>query len=177
MSISNTTHDYCYRLCAGRAIARSRLVTDSAPLTLSAAEQPKINEWARRFAMSRCPEPPGWSKSAKGSPSTTCQGGRSKHASRGPRRQREGPADREQEDGGGRGARRGWSVGRAGCPEKRGAYLLVGLSSQPPSSGGHGRARSTPGSRPMRIDDEEGQEGAVGTPKATSSTRAAYASF
>ena len=32
-------------------------------------------------------------------------------------------------------------------------------------------------SRPMRIDDDEEQEGAVGTPKATSSTRAAYASF
>ena len=38
MSISNTTHDYCYCLCAGRAIVRSRLATDSAPLTLPAAE-------------------------------------------------------------------------------------------------------------------------------------------
>ena len=126
--------------------------------------------------MSRCPEPPGWSKSAKGSPSTTCQGGRSKHASRGPRRQREGPADRDTEEGRERGARRGWSVGGAGCPEKRGAYLRVDLWRQPPSSGWRGKSTIDTSSRPMMIDDDDESVGPAGTPKTTSWTRAAYAS-
>ena len=140
MSISYTTHDYCYLSCTRRAVLRSRLVTDSAPLTLPAAEAAQNQLMGEKFAMSRCPEPPGWPKSAKGSPSTTCQGGRSKHASRGPRRQREGPADRDTEEGRERGARRGWSVGGAGCPEKRGAYLRVDLWRQPPSSGWRGKS-------------------------------------
>ena len=136
MSISYTTHDYCYLSCTRRAVLRSRLVTDSAPLTLPAAEAAQNQLMGEKFAMSRCPEPPGWPKSAKGSPSTTCQEGRSKHASRGPRRQREGPADRDKEEGRERRARRGWSLDGADCPEKRGAHLLEDLSSQPPSSGG-----------------------------------------
>ena len=46
---------------------------------------------------------------------------------------REGPADREQGEGIGRGARGSGSLGGTDCAEKRGAHLLIDLSSQSPS--------------------------------------------
>ena len=89
---------------------------------------------------------------------------------------REGPADREQGEGIGRGARGSGSLGGTDCAEKRGAHLLIDLSSQPPSSGGRGRARSSPFFRPMRIDDDDEQDGAAGSTMTTPMTTAAYAS-
>ena len=89
---------------------------------------------------------------------------------------REGPADREQGEGIGRGTRGSGSLGGTDCAEERGAHLLVDLISETPSSGGRGRARSSPFSRPMRIDDDDEQEGAAGSNMTTPMTTAAYAS-
>ena len=89
---------------------------------------------------------------------------------------REGPADREQGEGIGRGTRGSGSLGGTDCAEERGAHLLVDLISETPSSGGRGRARSSPFSRPMRIDDDDEQEGAAGSKMTTPMTTAAYAS-
>ena len=81
-----------------------------------------------------------------------------------------------------RGGERAWaaarvvSVGGAGCPEKRGAYLRVDLWRQPPSSGWRGKSTIDTSSRPMMIDDDDESVGPAGTPKTTSWTRVAYAS-
>ena len=57
---------------------------------------------------------------------------------------------------------------RAGSPEKRGAHLVVTLSSQPPSSGGRGKSTIDISSRPMMIDDDDESVGPAGTPKTLS---------
>ena len=89
---------------------------------------------------------------------------------------REGPADREQGEGIGRGTRGSGSLGGTDCAEERGAHLMVDLISETPSSGGRGRARSSPFFRPMRIDDDDEQEGADGSKMTTPMITAAYAS-
>ena len=81
-----------------------------------------------------------------------------------------------------RGGENAWGAARvvSGCgrlPQQAGG-LPAGRFEQPATEFWRGGVHVIDlESRPMRIDDDEEQEEAVGTPKATSSTRAAYASF